>query len=157
MRQRRPHLPRRRVGDLDRDARQIQSPLLDAGHLVIAAGGGGVPVVRQGDALVGVEAVIDKDLASALLGVRLGADRLVVLTDVDAVVRGFGTESSEAVPSLTAEEAEALLPELAEGSMRPKIRAAVDFVRATQGEVLITSDRALPEALAGRAGTLIAG
>jgi carbamate kinase len=99
--------------------------------------------------------VIDKDRASSLLARELGADRLVILTDVPALYRGFGTDRQEQVREMTAEEAEALLPELAAGSMRPKVEAAIEFARATGHEALITSAAVLSEALAGQAGTHI--
>jgi carbamate kinase len=127
--------------------------LLKAGMIAVACGGGGIPVVERDGVVRGVEAVIDKDRASALLARGVGAKRLVVLTDVPAVLRGFGTPHEEEVRRLSPAEAEELLPELAEGSMRPKIEACVEFVRATRGEALITSAEALSEALAGRAGT----
>ena len=129
--------------------------LLAAGTCTIACGGGGIPVASRNGRLSGIDAVIDKDRASALLARELGAERLVILTDVPAVRRGFGTESEEEVRSLTLAEAEDLLPELAEGSMQPKVEASLEFVRATGGEALITSPAALAEALAGRAGTRI--
>jgi carbamate kinase len=129
--------------------------LLKAGTLAIACGGGGVPVVERTGALRGVDAVVDKDRASALLARRLGAKRLVVVTDVPALIRGFGTAEEEEVRRLSADEAAALAPELAEGSMRPKVEACVEFVRATGGEALITSAGGVGEALAGRAGTRI--
>ena len=130
--------------------------LLDREALTVACGGGGIPVAARGGELSGVDAVIDKDLTSALAATRLGAERLVVLTDVDAVVRGFGTDAAEELRSLSAAEADALLPELAAGSMRPKVQAGAQFVRATGGEALITSAGALADALAGRSGTRIA-
>ena len=129
--------------------------LLKAGTVAIACGGGGIPVVERDGVLRGVDAVIDKDRASALLAQGLGAKRLVVLTDVPAVIRDFGTSHEQEVPRLSADEARGLLPELAEGSMGPKVEACVDFARATGGEALITSAAALPEALARRAGTWI--
>jgi carbamate kinase len=129
--------------------------LLGSGALAIACGGGGIPVVERAGALRGVDAVIDKDRASALLARGLGAKRLVVLTDVPAVLRAFGTPQEEEVRRLSPAEAEALLPELAEGSMGPKVESCLEFVRATGGEALITSAAALGEALAGRAGTRI--
>jgi carbamate kinase len=89
--------------------------------------------------LAGVDAVIDKDRASALLARDLGAERLVILTEVPAVYRHFGTERQQAIDELTLEQAHALLPELAEGSMRPKVEAAVAFGR----ETLITNFEAL--------------
>ena len=129
--------------------------LLDTGACVVACGGGGVPVARRDGRLHGVDAVIDKDRASALLACELAAERLVILTDVDAVYRGFGAPSAEAVRELRASEAEALLPQLAEGSMKPKLTAALEYTRATGGETLITSPTALATALAGRAGTRV--
>jgi carbamate kinase len=125
--------------------------LVEAGKTVVCCGGGGIPVVDGR----GVEAVIDKDRASALLGAGLEARRLVVLTDVDAVYRDFRTSSERAVPRLTADEAEAMLVDLPAGSMRPKLEACAAFVRATGGEAFITSASALGDALAGRAGTRI--
>lgn len=132
---------------------QVRS-LLDSGALPVACGGGGIPVVRRGDRFHGVEAVIDKDRASALLAAGLGADRLVILTDVGAVSRGFGTPREEEVRQLSVDEAEALLPELAEGSMRPKVEAAIAVARAG-GEAIITALDRVQDALAGGAGTRI--
>jgi carbamate kinase len=129
--------------------------LLQTGTIVVACGGGGIPVVRRGSHLKGVDAVIDKDRASALLGVELGAARLVILTDVSAVARRFGTADEERLPELTPADARDLLPELAKGSMQPKVEAALQFVAATGGEALITSAPALADALEGRAGTRV--
>ena len=126
--------------------------LLDAGASVVCCGGGGIPVGEHGP----LEAVIDKDRASALLAAALRCERLVVLTDVDAVYRDFRTSGERALAVLTPEEADALLPELPEGSMRPKLEACAAFVRATDGEAIVTSPEALAEALAGRAGTRVA-
>jgi carbamate kinase len=120
--------------------------------VVIAAGGGGIPVVRRGDRLTGVDAVIDKDRASALLARGLGAERLVILTEVPAVYRDFGEPEQAEIRSLSAAEAEQLLPTLAEGSMRPKLEAALAFGR----ETLITNFDALESALAGDGGTRVA-
>ena len=102
-----------------------------------------------------MDAVIDKDRTSSLLARELGADRLVILTEVDAVFRGFGSDSREELRELSVDEAEALAPELASGSMRPKVESSIEFVRATGREALITSPAALGEAIEGRAGTLI--
>ena len=128
--------------------------LLQAGMVAVACGGGGIPVVSHSGKLKGIDAVIDKDRASALLARRLGAERLVVLTEVPAVYRAFGTPQQEELRELTVADAEALLPELAEGSMRPKVEAALDLAR-TGGETLITSSEALAHALDGQAGTRI--
>jgi carbamate kinase len=121
--------------------------VVESGAVAIAVGGGGIPVVLRGGRLAGVDAVIDKDRASALLARDLGADRLVILTEVPAVYRYFGTERQEEIDELSLEAAKALLPELAEGSMRPKVEAAVAF----GGETLITSF----EGLAAGRGTRI--
>jgi carbamate kinase len=128
--------------------------LLDSGGIPVACGGGGIPVVREDGHLRGVDAVIDKDRASAVLATGLGADRLVILTDVAAVERGFGTPEAEELRELSADEAEALLPELAEGSMRPKVEAAIAVARAG-GETLIAALDEVEASLAGRAGTRI--
>ncbi|MBD0329038.1 MAG: carbamate kinase [Thermoleophilia bacterium] len=129
--------------------------LVDAGTAVVACGGGGIPVARRAAALVGVDAVVDKDHSSALLAAALAARHLVILTDVSAVQRGYGTPEAEDVAALTASEASALARELEAGSMRPKLEASAAFARATGGEALITSAGALDAALAGRAGTRV--
>jgi carbamate kinase len=120
--------------------------------VVIACGGGGIPVVRRGERLAGVDAVIDKDRASALLARGLDAERLVILTEVPAVYRNFGGADQEELRTLSATEATELLPTLPEGSMRPKVEAALAFGR----ETLVTNFAALESALAGRGGTRIA-
>jgi carbamate kinase len=129
--------------------------LLEAGTIVVACGGGGIPATRRGEHLAGIDAVIDKDRASSLLARSLGADRLVILTEVPAVYSGFGTDRQEELRELSPDEAAALLPDLAAGSMRPKVDASVEFVRATGREALITSPAALGDALEGRSGTRI--
>ena len=129
--------------------------LTAAGTIVVACGGGGIPAMRRGTHLAGLDAVIDKDRASSLLARELGVDRLVILTEVDAVFRGFGTDKQQELRELSVDEAEALLPELAAGSMRPKVEASVEFARATGHAALITSPAALGEAIEGRAGTRI--
>ena len=129
--------------------------LIAAGTIVVACGGGGIPAMRRGIRLAGLDAVIDKDRASSLLARELGADRLVILTEVDAVFRGFGSDKQQELRELSVDEAEALVPELAAGSMRPKVEASVEFARATGHAALITSPAALGEAIEGRAGTRI--
>ncbi len=120
----------------------------DNGAVVVACGGGGIPVVRRGERLAGVDAVIDKDRASALLAHGLEAERLVILTEVPAVYRNFGSPDQEELRTLSRDDAERLLPELAEGSMRPKVEAALSF----GGETLITDF----EGLESGGGTRIA-
>ena len=129
--------------------------LLASETIAVACGGGGIPVARREGRLSGEDAVIDKDRTSSLIARELGADRLVILTEVDAVFRGFGSDSREELRELSVYEAEALAPELASGSMRPKVESSIEFVRATGREALITSPAALGEAIEGRAGTLI--
>jgi carbamate kinase len=103
--------------------------LLDQGVVVVCAGGGGIPVLRKDDgSMVGIEAVIDKDAASALLASQLGADALLLLTDVDAVYRDFGTDQATRLAELTVAEARAL--QMPAGSMGPKLQAACDFAEA---------------------------
>ena len=129
--------------------------LVAAGAIAVACGGGGIPVSSANARMSGLDAVIDKDRASALLAATLGAERLLILTDVDAVYRGWGTANQEALRELAVAEAEALVPELAPGSIGPKVEASLAFARASRREALITSAAALSEALAGRAGTRI--
>jgi carbamate kinase len=123
--------------------------LLKSGMAVVAVGGGGVPVVSRDCRHDGVDAVIDKDRASALLAIGLGADRLVILTQVPAVYAGFGTSEQRPLEELQPDRDEAILADLAAGSMRPKVEAAFKFVRATGGEALITSASALEKDEAG--------
>jgi carbamate kinase len=132
--------------------------LLDAGVLTIAVGGGGVPVVRREDGeLEGVDAVIDKDRASDLLGRLVGADTLVIVTQVEKVCVHFGEPEQEALDVLPADRAAELLAagEFPAGSMGPKIEAALSFLAGGGGEVVITSPEKLLDAVHGRAGTRI--
>ena len=129
--------------------------LLASGSIVVACGGGGIPATRRGDHLAGIDAVIDKDRASSLLARALGADRFVILTEVPAVYANFGTDQQQELRELSVDDAGTLLPELAAGSMRPKVEASVEFVRATGREALITSPAALGDALEGRTGTRV--
>ena len=110
-------------------------------------------MVRRGGRLSGVDAVIDKDRASALLARGLGARRLLILTEVPAVYRNFGQPDQKELRELSTSDAESLLPRLAEGSMRPKVESALTF----GGETLITNFDALNAALAGEGGTRIRG
>jgi carbamate kinase len=127
--------------------------LLREGSIVVCAGGGGIPVVREGDRLRGVEAVIDKDLTAALLAELLDADRLLILTDVPCVERGWGT--AEAEPIRCAAPSELRRLEFAQGSMAPKIEAACRFAEATGREAVIGALTELAEVAAGRAGTSV--
>ena len=127
-----------------------------AGIVVIAAGGGGVPVVRNPDgSLTGVEAVIDKDRASAVLAEQLEAEQLVVLTQVDRVALDFGQPGERPLDRLTTEEARRHLADgqFPPGSMGPKIEAVVEVLERGGHEAIITSPDRLGAAVAGRAGT----
>lgn len=133
--------------------------LLDAGSIVIACGGGGVPVYRAADgSLEGIDAVIDKDLAAAVLARELQARLLLILTNVDAVYADWGTPSQRALDKMSVAEAEQLdaAGAFGEGSMAPKVRAAIDYVRHTRGRAVIAGLEQGREAIAGRAGTVIA-
>ena len=132
--------------------------LVHRGVIVIAAGGGGPPVYRHPTlGLEGVDAVVDKDRAAALLATEIGASTLLMLTDVDAVYRGFGTEHATPIRRLSLVESEKLLEtqELGRGSMRPKVQAAVGFLRAGGKRALIAKLDHGVEALDGAAGTEI--
>jgi len=131
--------------------------LLDAGVLVIAAGGGGIPVVRQNGRLKGVEAVVDKDLASALLGEALGAQLLIVLTGVPCAYCNFGTPNQTPIGRIDVAEAHRLLEEghFAPGSMRPKIGSAIQFSSRRGARTVICDPKSLSSALEGEEGTII--
>jgi carbamate kinase len=137
----------------ERQLRQI----VDAGNVVVAAGGGGVPVVDLDGELRGVDAVVDKDRSAARLGLLLQADLLLILTEVEVVQRGFGTPEATPLRHLTADEAQDLLRsgEFPEGSMGPKVQAACDFVTNGGPRAVITSLAKAAEAVAGEAGTEI--
>jgi len=129
--------------------------LLEAGVVVIACGGGGIPVAWEGDRLVGVEGVIDKDFASSLLARSLGAERLVILTSVDRVTLRFGKPDQRGMDRLTIREARQYLAagEFPAGSMGPKIEAGIEFVDHGSQECIITSAERVADAVCGRAGT----
>lgn len=131
--------------------------LLRSGALVIALGGGGIPVVREDTKLTGIEAVIDKDRASALLASRLGVDLFVISTDVDRVYLDYGRPTQRPLGLVTVEELERYRREaqFPPGSMGPKIEAALRFLRQGGREVIITSPSRLPHAVRGRGGTHI--
>ena len=126
--------------------------------LVVACGGGGAPVYEHATlGWEGIDAVVDKDLVAAVLARDLDAELLLILTDVDAVYADWGTPAQRALPHLSTAEAEQMdaAQAFGEGSMAPKIRAAVDFVRGTGGRAIITSLPRGREAVARRAGTTI--
>ncbi len=131
-----------------------------AGHVVIACGGGGVPIKKEPDGdWVGVEAVVDKDLTSGVLAREVGADHLVILTAVPNVYVEFGKPSQRALGAVTLEEIERLRGEghFAPGTMGPKIEAVIGFLKAGGRRALITDPDSLPAAIEGRAGTHFVG
>jgi carbamate kinase len=128
--------------------------LVDAGVLVVCGGGGGVPVIlSESGGLSGVEAVVDKDLTSAELAITLNADRLLVLTDVPAVIRDYGTPSAQPIHAIDADALSAMT--FPAGSMGPKVEACIRFVRATGQTAAIGALADAAGILAGRAGTTI--
>lgn len=132
--------------------------LIDAGKLVIAGGGGGVPVIMTDEGLQGVPAVIDKDRSSALLAANISADKLIILTAVDHVYINYGKPDEQALKTLNVAEANQYMAEkqFAAGSMLPKIEACLSFVKGhPEREALITSLDGLDDALAGKVGTVI--
>jgi carbamate kinase len=128
--------------------------LVAAGVAVVCAGGGGIPVVRGPDGRIGgVEAVVDKDRASTLIGCGVGADRLVILTDVDAIYEGWGGARPRAISRISPEALRAY--EFARGSMAPKAQAAAEFSARTGGTAHIGALGAAADVIAGRAGTTV--
>ena len=131
--------------------------LLDLGAIVIAAGGGGIPVVERNNALEGVEAVVDKDLATALLAREIGASELVLVTGVAGVYTDFETDSARLVRHTHPDELANWLAQgqFPAGSMGPKVAAAIDFVRATDRRAVICQPQDLAAAITGEAGTVV--
>lgn len=131
--------------------------LLKQHKVVIAVGGGGIPVIEQENQIVGVDAVIDKDLASSLLAQELKLETFVILTDVESVKLNFGQAQETSISCLSVDTAEKYLCEgqFAVGSMAPKIQGAINFVKAGGKRALITSFEQLKPALQGKAGTVI--
>ena len=132
--------------------------LLDAGEVVIASGGGGIPVIRQGNHLKGVGAVIDKDFASCLLAQQLNADFLIILTAVEKVALRFGTPEETWLDDMTVDEAKQYMEEghFAPGSMLPKVQAGVEFAESGEGRTaLITLLQKAKDGVNGATGTRI--
>lgn len=132
--------------------------LAQAGNLVIAIGGGGVPVVEKDGDLIGIPAVIDKDRSSALLAANLEAEKLIILTVVDYVYLNFNQENQRALKNLTVEEAKKFISEkqFSVGSMLPKVQACLSFVEGhPEREAIITSLKGLDDALKGELGTVV--
>ncbi|MEJ5257003.1 MAG: carbamate kinase [Fervidobacterium sp.] len=142
---------------LDIVEKDVIKTLVEKDVIVIAAGGGGIPVIQENGALKGVEAVIDKDRASALLAKEIEADILIILTGVEKVCVNFKKPDQRELDHLTVEEAKKYLDEgqFPSGSMGPKVEAAIDFVTSTGRECLITDMAVLDKALKGLTGTRI--
>jgi carbamate kinase len=140
---------------IEKDAIQT---LMEAKYLVIAAGGGGIPVIRQGHDLKGIDAVIDKDFASSKLADLIKADRLILLTSVNRVMINFGTPQAKALEKINVKQANQYIKEgqFAPGSMLPKVEAALLFVRQDkQRQAIIASIKEAGQAINGLAGTAI--
>ena len=135
---------------------QIEN-LLSLGYVVVAAGGGGIPVVKRDSKYIGIDAVIDKDRASALLGNLLKAETFVISTGVDRVYRDFGLLTQEPIDVLYLEEAQDMIKKgmFQKGSMLPKIEAACEFLKKGGEKLIITNPSNLVPALQGKAGTII--
>jgi carbamate kinase len=137
---------------------EVVAGLINRGHIVVAAGGGGIPVVATEEGEVrGVEAVIDKDYAASMLAASLSADLFIILTGVERVAKDFGKPTEQPLPVLDVKTARQLLREgqFPPGSMGPKIDAAVRFIEAGGREVLITRAETLGDALEGTTGTVL--
>ena len=137
---------------------EVAAALINRGHIVIAAGGGGIPVVVTDEGEVrGVEAVIDKDYAASMLAAALSANLFIVLTGVDRISKDFGKPTQMELSEIDVPTAKRLLAEgqFPPGSMGPKIDAAIRFVEAGGHEVLVTRAESLAEALEGKTGTYI--
>lgn len=135
----------------------IIKKMMEEGIVVIAAGGGGIPVVKKGDGLQGVDAVIDKDLASQKLANEVAADILLILTDVEHVCINYGKENEMPLTDVSLQEIERYYKDghFPPGSMGPKIEAAINFIRNGGKETIITSINKAWEALQGKTGTHI--
>ncbi len=133
--------------------------MLDAGQVVIAAGGGGIPVLEQGEELRGASAVIEKDLISGKLAELLHADELMILTSVDHVEVGYDTDHAQPLSEVTIAEAEQYMADgqFEPGTMLPKIQAGVDFLKKGGKRVIITSIDRARDGYLGRTGTIIRG
>lgn len=132
----------------------------EAGHIVIAAGGGGIPIIKKPDGTYeGKEAVIDKDLTSSILATQVGAEILIILTEVPYVYTGWGTPEKKAIGAITTEELGELYAKgnFPPGSMGPKVVAAREFLERGGKRAIITDPETMPDALGGRGGTHIIG
>jgi len=154
----------RRLVASPKPRRVIQKQMIrdaaQAGHIVVACGGGGIPIkLTKDDSYAGIEAVVDKDLTSAVLGANIGAELLIILTAVPQVYIDFNKPGQRALSAVTLDEIEKHLAEghFPPGSMGPKIEAVIHFLRNGGKRALITDPENLPLAIEGRAGTHIIG
>jgi carbamate kinase len=154
----------RRVVPSPRPVKVIQRLMIresaQAGHIVIAAGGGGIPVIKKEDgSYEGVEAVIDKDLTSSILATQIDAEVLIILTEVPKVYTGFGTGGQRAIDAITSDQLLDLHRggEFPAGSMGPKVEAVCTFLERGGRRAIITNPPTLAEALSGRGGTHVIG
>jgi carbamate kinase len=132
----------------------------EAGHIVIACGGGGIPIIKKPDnSYEGVEAVIDKDLSSSMLANQIGADIFIILTEVPQVYTGYKTPDEKAIGAITSERLKEMFDakEFPPGSMGPKVEAVCGFLERGGHRAIITNPATLAEALQGRGGTHIIG
>ncbi|HLC59343.1 MAG TPA: carbamate kinase [archaeon] len=131
--------------------------LVDDGYVVIACGGGGIPVIKENNKLVGIEAVVDKDLCTEILAEEVDADIILILTDVDKVCLNFGKPNQKKIDKITVKEAERYLKEeqFGEGSMKPKIEACIKFLKSGGKEAIICLPEKALDAIEGKAGTII--
>ena len=145
---------------IDINEKETLKALIDACHVVITAGGGGIPVIREGNHLRGASAVIDKDWASAKLAAMIDADMLIILTAVEKVAINFGKPNEQWLDKLTLGDADRFIAEghFAKGSMLPKVEAAASFARSRPGrKALITVLSKAKEGIEGKTGTIIEG
>ena len=151
----------RRVVPSPRPYSIVEAPVIkqlaESGAIVIAGGGGGVPVIEEGPRLVGVEAVVDKDLAGAILARDVEAQTFLICTDVEGVYESFGTPAQRLIDSLSLEDAKRMVNDgtLPAGSMGPKVEAAIEFLEHGGERAIVCSLDGAPEALEGHAGTRI--
>lgn len=143
---------------LDIVEKDIINDIINQGHIVIAVGGGGIPTIKKGHSLVGIPAVIDKDLASEKLAEILDCDTLFILTAVEKIAINFGKPNQKNLDKITVEEVFKYIEEghFAPGSMLPKVKAAVDFVQSKENRIaIVTSLENAKRAILGETGTTI--
>ncbi|MGH2710738.1 MAG: carbamate kinase [Actinomycetota bacterium] len=151
----------RRVVPSPRPYSIVEAPVIkqlaESGAIVIAGGGGGVPVIEEGPRLIGVEAVVDKDLAGAILARDVEAQTFLICTDVEGVYEAYGTPEQRLIEHLSVEDAKRMVSDgtFPAGSMGPKVEAAIEFLEHGGGQAIVCSLDDSPEALRGNAGTTL--